>query len=92
MIMSSDVLLPPTEVDRLKALPRRDATRILTLLERLREDPYPAGVHRVRGVDGLWIARVDRYRIAYTVRPEEHQVVIVRLSRETDAASSESIQ
>lgn len=90
--MSYEVLLPRVEVDHLKSLPKHDATRILALLERLRENPRPPDARRIQGVDGLWMARVGLYRLAYAIDPEKHRVVIVRLSQKASAVSSESTQ
>ncbi len=60
------------------------ARRVLAEIEKLSEEPRPAGCQKLRGGNSLWRLRVGDYRIVYSVddRSELVDVVAVGHRRE----------
>lgn len=66
----------------LARLPRRDQNRIAAAIDRLAEDPRPAGCVPVRAAPrGTYRIRVGDYRVIYLALDEEQTIVIARVVR-----------
>jgi mRNA interferase RelE/StbE len=64
----------------LKCLDKKDATRIIRALEKLRETPRPRGVEKLTDRPGFFRLRSGDYRIIYTIL-EDRRVVVVLVVR-----------
>lgn len=72
-----EVEIAPRVWDDLKNVPKADVKRIVGRLDKLRDDPRPPGVEKVKGSDEYRI-RQGGFRIVYTV----HDVIrLVRVAR-----------
>ena len=69
----------------LTALPKRDLRRIDVRLLALAEDPYPPGVEKLSGSEGLFRVRVGDYRILYQVEDDRLVVLVVRIRHRREA-------
>lgn len=70
------------ERDALRALAKLDKPvrrRIQAAIDRLADDPRPAGVRALTGRPGLLRLRVGNYRVIYEVRDAELVVLVVDL-------------
>jgi mRNA interferase RelE/StbE len=68
----------------LKKLPRDVVPRILQAVERLSQDPYPAGARKLVGSEHAYRIRVGVYRIVYSVLASVFVVEIVRVGHRKD--------
>ncbi|MEN8181467.1 MAG: type II toxin-antitoxin system RelE/ParE family toxin [Myxococcota bacterium] len=59
--------------------------RILSAIRSLRADPRPRGCTKLTGTDDLWRIRVGDFRVIYTVRDEELEVLVVKVAQRKDA-------
>lgn len=69
----------------LENLPASIAQRILSAIERLRTNPRPAGVRKIRGAEGLWRLRVGDYRVLYAIDEAQPLVDIQVVRHRKDA-------
>ncbi len=58
--------------------------RLLEAIEKLRENPYPAGCTKLVETDNLWRIRVGDYRIVYNVSEEIKVITITRVAHRKD--------
>lgn len=54
--------------------------RVLTAIQRLADDPRPAGVKALVGAPGLLRLRVGDYRVVYSVEDGRLLIVVVHLA------------
>ncbi len=71
----------------LRALPKRDVSRILKCFSRLAEDPRPAGCEKLTGQERYRI-RQGRYRIIYSIRDGELVIIVVKVGHRKDVYKS----
>ncbi len=67
----------------LRALPKRDVSRILKCFSLLAEDPRPAGCEKLTGQERYRI-RQGRYRIIYSIRGGELVIIVVKVGHRKD--------
>lgn len=66
------------------ALPRKEQERLKTRIDRLTENPYPSGVKKLAGEEGLYRLRSGDYRLIYTVQDEVLVVLVLKLGHRRD--------
>ncbi len=66
-----------------KAIPKKDARRILRRIESLTAEPRPLGCEKLTGQERYRL-RQGRYRIAYSIQDEERTVWIVKVGHRKD--------
>ena len=81
---SYKVLIKPSAVKELEALPERDRARIAYRIRGLSADPRPPGCEKLSNKDKYRI-RQGKYRILYQIRDEEVIVVVIRIAKRDDA-------
>jgi mRNA interferase RelE/StbE len=67
----------------MRGIPNRDLRRILAAIDRLSEDPRPAGVEKLSGQERYRVREGD-YRIVYEIRDDEVIVVVVKIGHRKD--------
>ncbi len=67
----------------MKRFPKKDAERLLFVLEEFQVDPYQGDIEKIRGEDNVWRRRVGNYRILYEVVPRQKSVDVFRIERRT---------
>ena len=65
----------------LKRVPRKDAERIVAILEELTINPYAGDIRKMEGEDDTWRRRVGAYRIKYEIRTLERMIRILEVKR-----------
>ena len=69
----------PAALKSLRKLDPPTARRVLGAIERLADDPRPAGVKALAGSPGLLRLRVGDYRVVYRVEDGRLLIVVVHL-------------
>jgi mRNA interferase RelE/StbE len=62
-----------------RKLPKEVQRRLAPHIDALAEDPFPAGVKKLTGVDDGYRLRVGEHRVLYRVRGDVLLVVVVRV-------------
>jgi mRNA interferase RelE/StbE len=69
-----------TAEKQLEGVDGRTRARILRSIAALADDPRPAGVKHLTGVDDLWRIRVGDYRIVYAIDDHDRLVLVARIA------------
>ena len=72
------LLIKPSAVKELEALPAQDRRRLVTRLKRLSTDPRPAGSERLSASD-LYRIRQGNYRVLYSMDDRERIVLVIKI-------------
>ena len=59
--------------------------RVSVLINRLIQNPRPPGCKKLKGLSGMWRARVGDYRILYGVNDNTNAVTIYRVLHRKEA-------
>ncbi|MBK5225097.1 MAG: type II toxin-antitoxin system RelE/ParE family toxin [Thermoleophilia bacterium] len=68
----------------LRAIPRKDLSRILRRIRSLASDPRPSGCEKLSGAERYRL-RQGVHRIIYTINDEEVCVLVVKVAHRKDA-------
>jgi mRNA interferase RelE/StbE len=82
---SYSVEWPKSARKELRSIPPREAQRIFQAVDRLAEDPRPAGSKKLKGSDESYRIRVGDYRVIYDVLDVIRIVLIQRVRHRKDA-------
>lgn len=80
---SYKVLIKPSAVKELEALPVKDRRRLATRLQRLSSDPRPRGSEKLSGHD-LYRIRQGNYRVLYSVEDLALIVLVIKVGHRRD--------
>ena len=72
------LLVKPSAVKEIEALPRQDRPRIVTKISSLARDPRPPGCEKLSGRDQYRLRHGD-YRILYEIQDLDLVVVVVKV-------------
>lgn len=72
------LLIKPSAVKELTAIPERDRKRIASRIARLASDPRPSGVEKLSGQEKYRVRQGD-YRVLYSIDDGGEVVVIVKI-------------
>ena len=64
---------------------KQDLERLQNAVRRLAEEPRPYGVRRIKGAEKVYRIRLGDFRIVYEVHDADHLVVLLQISRRTEA-------
>ena len=73
-----EILFRESVYKDLHAIPKTDLKKILSRIERLAEDPRPAGCQKLTGAD-LFRVRQGVYRIVYSIHDRTMVIHVVRV-------------
>jgi mRNA interferase RelE/StbE len=59
--------------------------RVFRRIERLADDPRPAGCRKLEGADDLWRIRIGDCRVVYAVDDSRHLVDVIAVRHRSDA-------
>ena len=68
---------------QIKRIPKKDAKRILFVLDELTENPYQGDIEKIRGEENAWRRRIGSYRILYEIFPKQKFISVYNLERRT---------
>ena len=77
------LVIKPSAVKEIEALPRQDRPRIVAKLSSLAQDPRPPGCERLSGRDRYRLRQGD-YRILYEIQDRDLDVVVVKVGHRRD--------
>lgn len=73
-----EILFKASVFKDLQAIPKTDLRKILSRIERLAEDPRPAGSQKLTGAD-LYRVRQGVYRIVYSIHDRTMVIHVVKV-------------
>ena len=68
----------------LRRLPASEVDRVLSAVETLTGNPFPAGVDKIAGSEHAYRIRVGDYRVIYEVVPKLDRIEIQRVRHRKD--------
>ena len=77
---SYKILIKPSAVKELEAIPEKDRRRIVYRIQGLAENPCPRGCEKLSDQDKYRL-RQGKYRILYQIHDDEVIVVVVRVGK-----------
>ena len=80
---SYSLLIKPSALKELEAIPPKDRRRIVTRIEGLSADPRPHACEKLSGSEQYRVRQGD-YRVIYCVDDEARTVVIVKIGHRRD--------
>ena len=81
--MSWKVKITNKASKQMRRIPKKDANRLLFILEGLTSNPYQGNIEKIKGEDNVWRRRVGNYRILYEIKPKQRQINVFRIRRRT---------
>lgn len=75
---SCRLLIKPSAVKDIEALPKKDRGRVVTRIHGLGKDPRPSGCEKLSGHE-FYRVRQGNYRVLYTVHDADVVVVVVKV-------------
>ncbi len=82
--MSYRIEFTAKAMDSFAKLPKEIQAKLAEQIDRLAEDPRPAGCRKIAGQDDCYRIRQGDYRIVYAVIQQELYVLIVRAGHRKD--------
>jgi len=82
-VASYSLLLKPSAVKELEALPLAQRRRVVTRIRGLAAEPRPHGVEKLSGEEKYRV-RQGNYRVLYTIDDTKHEVVVVKIAHRRD--------
>ena len=81
--MSWIVVVDDAAKRALKRIPRRDALRIASALEKFGENPFAGDIEKMKGEEFVWRRRVGSFRVLYEIHVAKKMVLIFQIERRT---------
>jgi mRNA interferase RelE/StbE len=81
---SFDIRWRPSTKKDLRSMPRHEVERIVAAIEKLSEEPFPHGFHKLAGTDHIYRIRIGDYRVVYEVLVESKVIEIARVRHRKD--------
>ena len=78
------VIFKPSADRALRRLAVNMQRRIVQAIERLGDDPRPAGVVKLAGDDNLWRIRIGDYRVVFEIHDDRLVVLVLRVAHRKD--------
>ncbi len=75
---SYKLLIKPSAVKELEALPRKDRLRVIRRIEALAADPRPPGCEKLSGEEKYRV-RQGNYRVVYEIADADESLLIVKI-------------
>lgn len=68
----------------LRRLPKKLISNIITAVEALKDNPYPAGSKKIIGTEHTYRRRISDYRIVYSIENKHLVIEIIRVGHRKD--------
>lgn len=79
-----EIFWKKTAVKELKSLPKNISSRIISIVEKLKEEPRPEGVIKIEKLTHHYRLRISEYRIIYSIEDNKLIVEIVKIGHRKD--------
>jgi mRNA interferase RelE/StbE len=83
-VASYSLLIKPSAVKELEALPTKDRRKIIARIEGLASEPRPQGCEKLSGVEQYRVRQGD-YRVVYSVDDDVEVVLVAKVGHRRDA-------
>lgn len=80
---SYSLLIKPSAVKELEALPTKDRRKIIPRIEALTSDPRPHGCEKLSGLEQYRVRQGD-HRVVYSVDDDARLVLVVKVGHRRD--------
>ena len=77
------LLIKPSAVQELEALPLKDRRRVVVRMRSLADQPRPLGCEKL-GAHELYRLRQGNYRILYEIVDHDHTVTVIKIGHRRD--------
>jgi mRNA interferase RelE/StbE len=77
------LLIKPSAVKELEALPKKDSRRVVRRVQALAEDPRPQGAEKLKGAN-LYRVRQGDYRVLYQVEDAAKTITVIKIGNRRD--------
>jgi len=81
--MSWRVKITKRASKEMRRISKKDAKRLLFILEEFTKDPYQGDIEKIKGEDSVWRRRIGNYRILYEAILKKKHVYIFQICRRT---------
>jgi len=81
---SYSIRLQPSVEKDVRHIAGTDLRRIFERIEALADDPFPRGVVKLSGAEGLYRVRAGDYRIVYEVEHSSSQIIVQHIRHRRD--------
>ena len=81
---SFNIRLQPSVDKDVRRIAAADLRRIFQRIESLSTDPFPRGVVKLSGAEGLYRIQVGNYRVVYELEHSSRQIVIQYIRHRRD--------
>jgi len=82
-VASYRIVIKPSAVKEIEAIPKRDRIRIIHRIQELARDPRPAGCEKLSGHEKYRL-RQGQYRVIYSISDRELTVLVVKVGHRRD--------
>jgi mRNA interferase RelE/StbE len=83
-VANYSLLIKPSAVKELEALPTKDRRKIITRIEGLASEPRPHGCEKLSGLEQYRLRQGD-YRVVYSVDDAARSVLVVKVGHRREA-------
>lgn len=73
------VEISPSAEKQIKALPKKEQSKVIKRIFKLAEEPIPSGSKKLKGVESLYRVRQGNWRIVYTVENKKLSVLVIKV-------------
>ena len=77
------LLIKPSAVKELEAVPTKDRRRLVSRLQNLSSDPRPPGSEKLSGHE-LYRIRQGNYRILYSIQDQVLTILVIKVGHRRD--------
>lgn len=81
--MSWNFKIAKRVLKEIKHIPKKDALRLLFVLEKIAENPYQGDIEKIKGEDNVWRRKIGNYRILYEIIPRQRYINVFQIRRRT---------
>lgn len=78
------ILVSRTAEKAIKALPKKDRSKVVSAIGSLALHPFPPGSKKLRGEEGTFRIRVGDYRIIYEIEGRRLTILILKIGHRKD--------
>jgi mRNA interferase RelE/StbE len=82
-VASYRLLIKPSAVKEIEALPKTDRRRVVARIQKLSDDPRPPGSEKLSGHEQYRV-RQGKYRVLYAIEDTDLIVVVVKVGHRRD--------
>ncbi len=82
--MAYAIQFKPLALRQLENLPRDAQKRVAAKIEKLRDEPVPAGCKKLVGIPDAWRIRIGDYRVIYQIHHGNLLILVVTIGHRRD--------